>query len=120
MGEVAVEFVEAARAFRAAVADGVRDARRVRNAVARLYLAAVFLPSHTSGADATDHRDHAPLPLEESLAAIDEALVESISWFEAGLPDAVWRSREDFEQRWAAHALDVLQPLHRRVREAVG
>jgi hypothetical protein len=116
MADAALAFLAAARAFRAAYRE--RDpedrasARRVRNAVARVYLAAVFLPSHGS-ADAapTD-----PLPLDDALAAIDEALADAIARLEADQPGAVWRARQDFDDRWGSYALDVLEPLHRSAR----
>ena len=61
MPEVAHEFIAAARAFRAAlVADDVEDgdfARQVRNALARVYLAAALLgPPTTAESDAGDDR----------------------------------------------------------------
>ena len=116
MADASLAFLTAARAFRAAYArrepEEPASARQVRNAVARVYLAAVFLPSHTStDADAAD-----PLPFEESLAAIDDALAEAIECLEKDQPGAVWRARRDFEERWGGHALDVLRPLHRIAR----
>ena len=118
MADVTLEFLSAARAFRGAYADrapgDAASARRVRNAVSRVYLAAVFLPSHTS----TDVGHADPLPLDEALAAIDSALADAVAWLEADAPDAVWRARQDFEEHWGGHALDVLRPLHRAARAA--
>ena len=119
MADAALEFLDAARAFRKALEDhdpdDTQSARRVRNAVARVYLAAVFLPSHSS----EESVEHDPLSLAESLAAIDDALAEAIGWLEADLPGAVWRARRDFEQRWGGHAVDVLRPLHRLAAHGV-
>lgn len=111
MTDVVDEFLLAARAFRAALTDYDRDdaasARRVRNALARVYLAAVFLPSHGGDAD--------PEPAEhgDPLGAVDEALADAIAVLQADEPGAVWRVRRDFELRWGGLALDVLRPLHR-------
>jgi hypothetical protein len=120
MADVSCTFVAAARAFRAAYAERepeeAASARRVRNAVAQVYLAAVFLPSHTSApvepADA--------LQLDRSLAAIDDALADAIARLDEDLPGAVWRARQEFEERWGGHALDVLEPLHRAATHRVG
>ena len=114
MADAASEFLAAAHAFRAVLAErdpaDARSARRVRNAVARLYLAAVFLPSHSS----TEPAEHeAPLGLDDSLVAIDDAIRDAVARLEADAPGAVWRARRDFEQRWGGHAVDVLRPLHR-------
>jgi hypothetical protein len=118
MADATLAFLDAARAFRAAYqareAEDAASARRVRNAVARVYLAAVFLPSHTSA-------DAAPaeaLPLDDALAAIDLALADAIARLEEDLPGAVWRARQEFEERWGGLALDVLQPLHRAATHA--
>jgi hypothetical protein len=114
MADAASEFLAAARAFRSALAG--RDpadplsARRVRNAVARLYLAAAFLPSRSSAEPA---EPVAPLGVDESLALIDDALRDAVARLEADRPGAVWRARRDFERRWGGHAVDVLRPLHR-------
>jgi hypothetical protein len=111
MVDVADEFLRAARAFRAAFTAHDRDdassARRVRNAVARVYLAAVFLPSHGVAEE--------PRPTSEvdPLAALDTALADAIRLLQADVPGAVWRVREDFELHWGGLALDVLRPLHR-------
>jgi hypothetical protein len=120
MADASLAFLAAARSFRSAYAERERgnaaSARSVRNAVARVYLAAVFLPSHSS----TDAAPAEPLPLDEALAAIDDALANAIAWLEEDLPGAVWRARQDFEERWGGHALDVLRPLHRAAKQRVG
>jgi hypothetical protein len=120
MADAALAFLAAARGFRAAYRarepEGAASARRVRNAVARVYLAAVFLPSHTS----TDAAPTESLPLDEALAAIDVALADAIARLEEDQPGAVWRARREFEERWGGLALDVLQPLHRAATHRVG
>jgi hypothetical protein len=116
MADATLAFLAAARAFRSAYAErdprDAASARRVRNAVARVYLAAVFLPSHGSTGDAPAER----LELDDSLAAIDDALADAVALLEEDVPGAVWRARRDFEERWGGHALDVLEPLHRIAR----
>jgi hypothetical protein len=111
MADAALDFLAAARAFRAAFdardPGDAHSARRVRNAVARVYLAAVFLPSHGVAA-AAGARD-----CSDPLSALDEALADAIAHLEEDAPGAVWRVRASFEERWGAYALDVLRPLHR-------
>jgi hypothetical protein len=118
MGDVAADFLAAARAFRAALADEGADARRVRNAVARVYLAAVFLPSHSR--DEPGGETGEALPLELALEEIDGALADAIALLEEDVPDAVWRARRAFELSWGTHAVDVLRPLHRAATHGVG
>jgi hypothetical protein len=111
MVDVADEFLRAARAFRSALREHAPDdpasARRVRNAVARVYLAGVFLPSHGSATQPQAAGEGDPL------TALDKALADAIAQLESDVPGAVWRVREDFELRWGGVALDLLRPLHR-------
>jgi hypothetical protein len=136
--EVVSAFRDAAQAFRSALANDREErresARRVRNAVARVYLAAASLPRGGSAAtDDTGRRSFAQdysraledrirvrfgdASLAQELAEIDGELARCAAWLEEPRdPDAlrdVWFS---FEQRWGTHAVDVLRPLHRIAR----
>jgi hypothetical protein len=114
-------FRSAALDFRVAFG-GSGDPRRLRNAVARAYLAAAFLPAAAHPAseppevDASGHRALRPSPdvdLEQTLEALDAELGRALTLLARGEPADVSRVRLEFEQRWSHHALDALRPLHR-------
>ena len=137
MADVVAEFVAAAQRFRETVADATpadraEHARRLRNAVARVYLAATMLPP-AGGAeqeeaavaldDALAARLRATLdedPVASRLARMDEELSASISWLERDGPQALRRVWLAFDGGWGTDALEVLEPLHRIARHGVG
>jgi Domain of unknown function (DUF5063) len=86
--------------------------RRMRNAVARVYLAATFLPA---GAGTTE--EPAPRPeavgLDEQLAELYDDLGRALEQVERASPGDLGQIRRDFEQRWGSQAVNVLRPLHR-------
>ncbi|HUQ21660.1 MAG TPA: DUF5063 domain-containing protein [Gaiellaceae bacterium] len=140
-------YLEAARAFRSALVNDEAEqhefARRLRNAVARLYLTASSLPrvgrpttearvvatvspAHDA---ALERRVRARLgdgdTLEEErrgslayrLVEIDAELARCVdSLGEPCQPDALPAAWSAFEECWGSHALDVLRPLHRIAR----
>jgi len=136
--EVVSAFRDAAQAFRSALANDRAEtrefARRVRNAVARVYLAASRLPR--GGSVATDDTartsfDHAysralegrirarfgDASLAQELAEIDGELARCAAWLEEPRDrDALRNVWFSFEQRWGTHAVDVLRPLHHIAR----
>ena len=138
--EVVSAFREAAQAFRAALASDREDkrefARRLRNAVARVYLAAARLPRGGSRATATIDRGYSRAlegrirarfgdaetfvdvsVLAQELAEIDGDLERSVAWLdEPREPDALSGVWSAFEQHWGSYAVDVLPPLHRIAR----
>lgn len=131
--DVVAAFCEAAQAFRSALANGQEEerefARRVRNAVARVYLAAATLPRGPGSGTATVDRDYSralerrirdrfgDASLAQELAAIDRDLERSVAWLEEPRePDALSGVWSAFEQHWGSYAVDVLPPLHRIAR----
>jgi hypothetical protein len=138
MADVVADFLAAAHRFRDVVADDEpaappAAARTIRNAVARVYLAATMLPpaggaSAGAGAagaldDALAARLRARLGTDDvaaPLARMDEELAASVSWLEDDAPQALPRAWLAFERGWGSCALDVLEPLHRIARHGVG
>jgi hypothetical protein len=136
--EVVSALREAAQAFRAALASDREEkresARRVRNAVARVYLAAASLPRGGSvptdaGARTSLDQDYSralaerirarfgDASLAQELAEIDGELARCAAWLEEPRdPDALREVWFSFEQRWGTHAVDVLRPLHQIAR----
>jgi uncharacterized protein DUF5063 len=130
--EVVSAFLQAARAFRSALANDRSEkrefARRVRNAVARVYLAAASLP-RGGGAAVTVDRGHSraleerirarlgDASLAQELAEIDDELARCVVWLEEPRePDALGDVWVAFEEHWGRHAVDVLRPLHHIAR----
>jgi Domain of unknown function (DUF5063) len=118
-------------------------ARRVRNAVARLYLAGAVLPETAAAAqavEATGAESGESLELERRLAAalrraasptgfdsIDATVVSvsrelgaiyagagrALAQLERGTSADVSLVRSDFAEHWGGHAVNLLRPLHR-------
>jgi hypothetical protein len=131
--EVVSAFREAAEAFRSALANDEHErrefARRVRNAVARVYLAAASLPRGGGLGTATIDRGYnrtlearirarfGDAALAQELAEIDGELERSVAWLEEPRePDALSGVWSAFEQHWGSCAVDALPPLHRIAR----
>ena len=127
------EFRRAAASFRATIESAGETAefpRRVRNAVSRAYLAAVFLPAGDVTADELGAVEVAPHDealerrlaatvesdadaLAEELLAIYDDLGRALALLDRAAPEALWDVRFDFESHWGSHAVNVLRPLHR-------
>jgi hypothetical protein len=143
MSDTVPAFLDAARAFRSTLATEEpleRDelARRLRNAVARVYVAAARLPrggaattERTSGSISVRRSSQAledrltsafdERALAQELVAIDVGLADSLVWLEERpTADALRHVWLTFEQRWGSHAVDVLRPLHHIARGGVG
>lgn len=111
-------------------------ARRLRNAVACLYLAAARLPRGGPGttedipAPSADRQPSQALEqrirlrfgaLAQELVELDQDLADSLARLEEPQsPDALWQAWSAFEEHWGKHAVDVLRPLHRIARGGVG
>ena len=141
VADASPDFLAAAKAFRSALAsedelEPREFARAVRNAVARVYLAATMLPAAqlpASGvvaaqarqlSDVLEERMRARLADSDTLVAgglveIDCELAKAVARLEDGRPDALSEARFSFESRWATPALDVLQPLHELAKHGV-
>jgi hypothetical protein len=127
------DFRRAAASFRQTIeapGETADFARRARNAVARAYLAAVFLPAGEVTPDELGELEVTPRDetLERRVAAAVErggddlarALLEiyddlgrALALLDRAAPEALWDVRFDFESRWGSHAVNVLRPLHR-------
>ena len=136
--EVVSAFREAAQAFRSALANDRAEkrefARRVRNAVARVYLAASRLPrsgtvspgdsartsfdqNYSRALEGRIQARFGDASLAHELAEIDEELARCSAWLEEPRDlDALRKVWFSFEQRWGTHAVDVLRPLHHIAR----
>jgi hypothetical protein len=128
------DFRRAAEGFRAAIEEPAetppRFARRARNAVARTYLAAVFLPAGEVTADEAgeldvarhdaelERRVAASLPREGDALAVEllelyDDLGRALALLDRAAPEALWDVRFEFESHWGSLAVNVLEPLHR-------
>ena len=127
------DFRRAAAAFRDALEEPDETpqfARRARNAVARTYLAAVFLPvgevtvEEAGELDVARHDDELDRRVSASLARGGDGLADelleiyddlgrAIALLDRAAPEALWDVRFEFESHWGSHAVNVLEPLHR-------
>lgn len=129
------EFRRAAASFRRTIeepepGESAVFARSARNAVARAYLAAVFLPAGEITPDAPAEVDAVPreVGLERRLAEtlgpggdalttepleVDDELGHALALLESAAPEALWDVRFAFESHWGSRAVNVLRTLHR-------